>query len=421
MAVSSEATRGIPTVKDLYAALARELDEAQKDKTFKYEVPLESEQGGVVNVGGRKVVMLASNNYLGLANHPRVREAARKGLEKYGFGMASVRFICGTQPIHTELEERIARFLGLEAAILHSSCFAANEAFFTALMGSDLGQKDYRDVIYSDQLNHASIIDGIRLARIAVKTTDSRPYGHNGIDQLAEFLQQDAGKGYRIRVIASDGVFSMEGDSAPLKQLVDLADRHQALLFVDDSHATGVLGKTGRGTPEEYGVHGQVDVISGTLGKALGGASGGFIAGKKELIEFLRQKSRPYTFSNTVPPPIVCAAIEALRMLEEDSSLVERLHTNTMYFRKEITRIGFTIIEGTHAIVPVILGEAALAQDMSRELLDEGVYVRGLWYPVVPRGEARLRAQISAAHTREDLDRALAAFEKVGRKLAVIG
>ncbi|HEY9868160.1 MAG TPA: glycine C-acetyltransferase [Candidatus Obscuribacterales bacterium] len=420
MAVSSEATRGIPTVKDLYAALARELEQAELDKTFKYEVPLESEQGGVVSVGGRQVVMLASNNYLGLANHPRVREAARAGLEKYGFGMASVRFICGTQPIHTELEERIAHFLGLEAAILHSSCFAANEAFFTAVLGGDLGQKDYRDVIYSDQLNHASIIDGIRLARIAVKTTDSRPYGHNRIDQLQEFLEEDAGKGYRIRVIASDGVFSMEGDSAPLKQLVDLAAKHQALLFVDDSHATGVLGKTGRGTAEEYGVHGQVDVISGTLGKALGGASGGFIAGKKELIEFLRQKSRPYTFSNTVPPPIVCAAIEALRMLEEDSSLVERLHANTMYFRKEITRIGFTIIEGTHAIVPVMLGEAALAQDMSRELLDEGVYIRGLWYPVVPRGEARLRAQISAAHTQEDLDRALTAFEKVGRRLAVI-
>lgn len=420
MAVSSEVTRGIPTVKDLYAALAGELEQAEKDKTFKYEVPLESEQGGVVNVGGRKVVMLASNNYLGLANHPRIREAARAGLEKYGFGMASVRFICGTQPIHTELEERIARFLGLEAAILHSSCFAANEAFFTALLGSSLGQKDYRDVIYSDQLNHASIIDGIRLARIAVKTTDSRPYGHNRIDQLTEFLEEDAGKGYRIRVIASDGVFSMEGDSAPLKQLVELAGKHQALLFVDDSHATGVLGKTGRGTAEECGVHGQVDVISGTLGKALGGASGGFIAGKKELIEFLRQKSRPYTFSNTVPPPIVCAAIEALRMLEEDSSLVERLHANTMYFRKEIIRIGFAIIEGTHAIVPVMLGEAALAQDMSRELLNEGVYVRGLWYPVVPRGEARLRAQISAAHTKEDLDRALTAFEKVGRKLAVI-
>ncbi len=421
MAVSSgEATNGISSVKDLYVALSRELDRARQDKTFKIEVPIESEQGGVVTVDGRKVVMLASNNYLGLSNHPRILEAAKLGLERYGFGMASVRFLCGTQPIHIELEERIARFLGLEAAILHSSCFAANEAFFTGLLAGALCQKDYRDAIYSDQLNHASIIDGIRLARIAVKTTDSRPYRHNNLDELKQFLEEDAAKGYRIRVIATDGVFSMEGDSAPLKELVDLAKKHQALLFVDESHATGVLGKTGRGTLEQCGVHGKADVVSGTLGKALGGASGGFIAGKKELGEYLRQKSRPYTFSNTVPPPIVCAAIEALRMLEEDSSLVDQLHGNTQYFRKEITRLGFKIIEGSHAIVPVMLGEAALAQDMSRELLEAGVYIRGLWYPVVPQGEARLRAQISAAHTAGDLDRALEAFQKVGRKLGVI-
>jgi len=421
MAVSSgEATKGISSVKDLYAALSRELERARQDKTFKIEVPIEGEQGGVVTVGGRKVVMLASNNYLGLSNHPRILEAAKLGLERYGFGMASVRFLCGTQPIHIELEERIARFLGVEAAILHSSCFAANEAFFTGLVAGDYGQKDYRDVIYSDQLNHASIIDGIRLSRIAVKTTDSRPYRHNNLDELKQFLAEDAAKGYRIRVIATDGVFSMEGDSAPLKDLVALAAQHQALLFVDDSHATGVLGKTGRGTPEHCGVHGKVDVVSGTLGKALGGASGGFIAGKKELVEYLRQKSRPYTFSNTVPPAIVCAAIEALRMLEEDSSLVDQLHDNTQYFRKEITRLGFKIIEGTHAIVPIMLGEAAVAQDMSRELLDAGVYIRGLWYPVVPQGEARLRAQISAAHTVDDLDRALEAFNRVGRKLGVI-
>lgn len=421
MAVSSEETRrGLPTVSDLYAALSRELARAREDKTFKYEVPIESEQGAVVTVAGRRLVMLASNNYLGLANHPRIVEAAQLGLEKYGFGMASVRFICGTQPIHTELEERIARFLGLEAAILHSSCFAANEAFFTGLLSSDLGQKDYRDVIYSDKLNHASIIDGIRLCRIAIKTTDSRPYGHNKLEELKDLLEQDASKGYRIRVIATDGVFSMEGDSAPLKELVELAAKYQALLFVDDSHATGVLGATGRGTPEECGVHGRVDVVSGTLGKALGGASGGFIAGGKDLIEFLRQKSRPYTFSNTVPPAIVCAAIEALRILEEDTLLVDQLHSNTRYFRKEITDLGFKIIEGNHAIVPVMLGEAALAQDMSRELLEEGVYVRGLWYPVVPQGEARLRVQISAAHTVNDLDQALEAFRKVGSRLGVI-
>ncbi len=412
--------KGIGSVKELYGALGHEIEKARQSKTFKYEVPIEGEQGGVVTVGGRQVVMLASNNYLGLANHPRIKEAARVGLERYGFGMASVRFLCGTQPIHIELEERIAKFLGCEAAILHSSAFAANEAFFTALVASDLGQSDYRDVIYSDQLNHASIIDGIRLSRIAVKTTDSRPYPHNKLDQLKSWLEEDRAKNYRIKVIATDGVFSMEGDSAPLKELVDVAAQYQALLFVDESHASGVLGKTGRGTPEACGVHGKIDVISGTLGKALGGAAGGFIAGKKELIEFLRQKSRPYTFSNTVPPPVVCAAIEALKMLEEDTSLVTKLHENTAYFRKEISGLGFKIIEGEHPIVAVMLGEAATAMDMSHDLLDEGVYIKGLWYPVVPKGEARLRAQISAAHSRADLDRALEAFKKVGKKLGVI-
>lgn len=421
MAVASGgAGMGTFTVGDLYGAFQRELDAALEAKTFKYEVPIESEQGGVVTVDGRPAVMLASNNYLGLANHPRIREAARRGLERWGFGMASVRFICGTQPVHTELEEALARFFGLEAAILHSSCFAANEAFFTAILSSDLGMSDYRDVIYSDQLNHASIIDGIRLARIAVKTTDSRPYGHNRLDDLRRMLEEDRGKGYRIRIIATDGVFSMEGDLAPLKELVALAREHQALLFVDESHATGVLGPTGRGTPEALSVHGEIDVISGTLGKALGGAAGGFIAGKRELIEFLRQKSRPYTFSNTVPPPIVCAALEALKMLSEDNELVARLQRNTLYFRQEISRLGFKILEGTHAIVPVMLGDAALAQDMSRELLQAGVYIRGLWYPVVPKGEARLRAQISAAHTTENLDAALSAFAAVGRRLGVI-
>ncbi|MBI4533787.1 MAG: glycine C-acetyltransferase, partial [Candidatus Melainabacteria bacterium] len=397
MAISSgRATSTHWSLRELYAALDKELDKAKEEKTYKYEVPIEGEQGGVVSVQGHNVVMLASNNYLGLANHPRVREAARKGLEKYGFGLASVRFICGTQPIHIELEERIAQFLGLEDAILHSSCFAANEAFFTGLLSSDLGQKDYHDIIYSDQLNHASIIDGVRLCRIAVKTTEARAYPHNQVSTLNQWLEEDKNKGYRIRIIATDGVFSMEGDLAHLKELVDLASKHQAILFVDDSHATGVLGTSGRGTPEALGVHGKIDVVSGTLGKALGGASGGFIAGKRELIEFLRQKSRPYTFSNTVPPPIVCAANEAITMLEEDNSLVSQLHKNTQYFRQEITSLGYKIIEGEHAIVPIMLGEAALAQDMSRGLLDEGVYIKGLWYPVVPKGEARLRAQISA-------------------------
>ncbi len=404
----------------LYKALGADLEKVKEAKTYKIEVPIEDEQGGEVTVNGRRVVMLASNNYLGLANHPRIREAARKGLDQYGFGMASVRFICGTQTIHKQLEERLASFLGVEDAILHSSCFAANEAFFTALFSGDLGMSNYRDVIYSDKLNHASIIDGVRLSRIAVKSTDARPYEHNDIKGLTAMLEEDASKDYRIKVIATDGVFSMEGDVAPLPELIALSKKYGALLFVDDSHSTGVLGATGRGTAEHQGVFGQIDVYTGTLGKALGGAAGGYIAGKKELIDYLRQKSRPYTFSNTVPPPIVAAAIEAINLLQEDNSLVAKSRENTAYFRKEIVRLGFTILPGDHPIVPVMLGEAAVAQDMSRVLLEEGVYVRGLWYPVVPKGEARLRVQISAAHTKEQLDRALAAFQKVGKKLSVI-
>jgi glycine C-acetyltransferase len=407
-------------LNELYSTLETELAKMKDAKTFKYEVPIEGEQGGTVTVEGRNVVMLASNNYLGLSNHPRVKEAAHRGLDEWGYGMASVRFLCGTEPIHFELERKIAAFVGCEAAILHSSCFAANEAFFTALLANDFGQTDYQDIIYSDQLNHASIIDGVRLCRQTAKQTVSRLYRNGDVKQLAEMLEEDRDKNYRIKVIATDGVFSMEGHLAPLPELVRLAREHKALLFVDESHATGVLGKTGRGTPEEMDVHGTIDVITGTFGKALGGASGGFIAGRAPLIEFMRQKSRPYTFSNTMPPSVVTASIEALNLIENEPAIVTRLHENTDYFRREIVRLGFKIIEGNHPIVPVMLGEAALAQDMSRELLTEGVYIKGLWYPVVPKGEARLRAQISAAHTRQDLDRALDAFNKVGKRLGVI-
>jgi glycine C-acetyltransferase len=405
---------------ELYSTLGRELESIKQAKTFKYEVPLESEQGGEVIVEGHKVVMLASNNYLGLANHPRIKQAAHQAIDRWGYGLASVRFLCGTEPIHFELERRIAQFVGCEAAILHSSCFAANEAFFAGLLANDLGQTDYQDVIYSDQLNHASIIDGVRLCRAIAKQTVSRLYRNGDVNHLREMLEEDRDKPYRIRIIATDGVFSMEGLLAPLPDLVALAGEHNALLFVDDSHGTGALGKTGRGTIEELGVYGQVDVITGTFGKALGGASGGFIAGRKPLIEFLRQKSRPYTFSNTVPPSVVMGSIEAINLIENDPTIVESLRENTAYFRREIVRLGFKIIEGRHPIVPVMLGEAAIAQDMSQELLKEGVYIKGLWYPVVPKGEARLRAQISGAHTREDLDRSLAAFDKVGRRMGVI-
>jgi glycine C-acetyltransferase len=405
---------------ELYLTLDRELENLKEAKTFKYEVPLESEQGGSVSVEGGAVVMLASNNYLGLANHPRVKQAAHRGLDEWGYGMASVRFLCGTEPIHLELERRIAKFVGCESAILHSSCFAANEAFFAALLANDFGQTDYQDVIYSDQLNHASIIDGVRLCRSIAKQTVSRLYRNRDLAHLSQMLEEDRDKNYRIKVIATDGVFSMEGLLAPLPELVALAREHDALLFVDESHASGALGKTGRGAPEELGVYGEIDVITGTFGKALGGASGGFIAGRAPLIEFLRQKSRPYTFSNTMPPSVVTASIEAINLIESDPSIVNRLRENTEHFRREIVRLGFKIIEGRHPIVPVMLGEAAIAQDMSRELLGEGVYIKGLWYPVVPKGEARLRAQISAAHTREELDRALEAFGKVGRRLGVI-
>ncbi|PYP86719.1 MAG: glycine C-acetyltransferase [Blastocatellia bacterium AA13] len=405
---------------ELYSTLSRELENFKEAKTFKYEVPLESEQGGDVTVNGQEVVMLASNNYLGLANHPKIKDAARKALDEWGYGLASVRFLCGTEPIHFELERRIAKFVGCEAAILHSSCFAANEAFFSALIANDFGQVDYQDVIYSDQLNHASIIDGVRLCRAIAKQTVSRLYRNGDVDHLRQMLEEDRDKNYRIRIIATDGVFSMEGLLAPLAELVELAREHKALLFVDESHATGALGQTGRGTIEELGVFGKVDVVTGTFGKALGGASGGFIAGREPLIEFLRQKSRPYTFSNTVPPSVVMGSIEAINLIENDPSIVNGLRENTAYFRREIVGLGFKIIEGRHPIVPIMLGEAALAQDMSRELLSEGVYIKGLWYPVVPKGEARLRAQISAAHTRAHLDRALTAFAKIGKKLEVI-
>jgi glycine C-acetyltransferase len=405
---------------DLYSALGNELQKAKETKTYKYEVPIDGEQGGVVKADGRDCVMLASNNYLGLANHPRIKAAAMRGLEEHGYGMASVRFICGTQKIHLELEEKIAEFLGMEAAILHSSCFAANEALFTGLMSSDLGQSDYRDIIYSDQLNHASIIDGIRLARQATKTCDLKAYKHNNLDEFEASIRENQSKHYRLSVGVTDGVFSMEGEYCDLKRFHSICREFGALSVVDDSHSTGVLGRTGRGTPEQCGLHGKMDIVTGTLGKALGGAAGGFIAGKKEVVDFLRQKSRPYTFSNTVPAPIVCASIEALKMLEESNELVQKLQDNTAYFRSEIQKLGFTILEGIHPIVPVMVGEASVAMDMSSELLKEGVYVRGLWYPVVPQGEARLRCQISAALEKGDIDRALEAFQTVGKKLGVI-
>ncbi|HXG37520.1 MAG TPA: glycine C-acetyltransferase [Bacteroidota bacterium] len=398
--------------------LSAELARMEQAQTFKYETELQSAQGGVVKVGGRNVVMLASNNYLGMSNHPKVLKAAVDGLKKYGYGVASARFLCGTQTIHRDLEKKISKFLKTEDTILFSSTFAANVGFFSAFTNEKLGFENYKDVIYSDRLNHASIIDGQRLCRAEV--TDKKIYNHNDAEHLQQMLEEDKNKDYRLRIIATDGVFSMEGDQAPLAKLVDLAKQYNAMLFVDDAHGIGVVGKTGRGTAEAQGVLGKIDALVGTLGKAIGGAAGGYISGSKTMIEYLRQKARTYIFSNSLPPSVVTATSAAFDLLMKDRSIIKRLHENTAYFRKEIRRLGFTIIEGTHPIVPVMLGEAAIAQQMSANLLKEGVYVKGLWFPVVPKGEARLRVQISAAHKRKDLDRALEAFHQVGKRMGVI-
>jgi len=403
------------TANELFAAELKRLDESN---TMKHETALESAQGGVVKVNGNKVVMLASNNYLGMSNHPTIRKAAIGGLTKYGYGLASVRFLTGTQTIHIELEKKISKFLKTQDTILFSSSFAANVAFFSAITNEKLGFESYKDVIYSDRLNHASIIDGQRLCR--TEAVDRKIYNHADMADLERQLEEDKNKDYRIRMIATDGVFSMEGDLAPLPRIVELAKRYGAVVFIDDAHGIGVCGKTGRGTAEEFGLLGQIDCIVGTLGKAIGGAAGGFISGSKEMVEYMRQKGRPYIFSNTLPPSIVCGTMAAFDILQKDKSLVAKLHDNTAYFRAEIVKLGFKIIEGTHPIVPIMLGEASVAQDMSAQLLKAGVYIKGLWYPVVPKGEARLRAQISAALTRADIDRSLEAFQKVGKKMKVI-
>ena len=403
---------------NLNEAVRRELGRLERTKTFKKETVIESEQGAVVRVAGKDAVMLASNNYLGLASDPRIKQAAIRGVRDYGYGVSSVRFLCGTLTVHRQLEEKIAGFLGTEDAVLFSSCFAANEGFFASIINEKMDAESYRDVIYSDRLNHASIIDGTRLCRAEV--VDRKIYEHADVNDLQKKLEADREASYRFGFIATDGVFSMEGDLAPLPALIEISKKYGRILFVDDSHAVGVIGATGRGSPEQLGVHGRVDVLSGTLGKALGGASGGYIAGNRDLISYLRQKSRPYTFSNSLPPSIAVAAIEAFTILEQDPSLIERLRQNTAYFRKHIQELGYKILAGEHPIVPVMVGEASVAMDMSEALLEEGVYIKGLWYPVVPKGEARLRAQISAAFDQATLDRALTAFEKVGKRLGVI-
>jgi glycine C-acetyltransferase len=392
----------------LLTTLAEELGQMAKAGTLKRELALKSPQGPVVEVEGKgEVIMLTSNNYLGLANHPAIEEAAEKAEHDYGYGLASVRFICGTQTIHRTLEERIARFFGTEDTILYGSCWNANEGLFQTVALE-------QDAIVSDELNHASIIDGIRLSKARKERFKNRD-----MSDLRRALE--ATKDTRNKLVMTDGVFSMEGSLAPLPEMVELAQEYGAFLVVDDSHGTGVLGKTGRGTHEELGVFGKIDAHTSTLGKALGGSHGGFTTGPKALIEYLRQKSRPYLFSNTLPPAVVMGSLAALDLLEKDTSFVTRLRENTTYFREQLTARGVRVREGIHPIVPILIGDTAKAIAMSAELLDRGVYVSGFGFPVVPQGAARLRCQISAAHTREHLDRAINAIVEVAQKFEVVG
>src|SRR6266851_4280676 len=383
--------------------LQGELDGIREAGLWKGERIVEGPQGARVPVAGHEVLNFCANNYLGLADDPTLVRAAQDGLTRWGLGLASVRFICGTQTIHKELEAAIARFLGMEDAVLYTSCFDANGGLFETLL-------DEPDVVISDALNHASIIDGVRLCR-----AQRQRYAHDDMDELERILK--AASSARTRLIATDGVFSMDGDVAPLGPICDLAERHDALVMVDDSHATGFFGPTGRGTPEHCGVSGRVDVVTSTLGKALGGASGGFTTGRREIVELLRQRSRPYLFSNTLPPALVCVGLTCLEMLSESGALRDRLVANTRWFRRAMTESGFAIRPGDHPIVPIMLGDARLAQQVAADLLEHGIYVIGFSYPVVPQGQARIRVQVSAAHTPEQLERAVQSFREVGKEL----
>jgi glycine C-acetyltransferase len=386
--------------------LQQELDSIRESGLYKDERVLMGPQGAWVGVqSGQRVLNMCANNYLGLASDRRVIEAARKSLDDWGYGLSSVRFICGTQMVHRELECKLTGFLGTEDTILYTSCFDANGGLFETLLGPD-------DAVISDALNHASIIDGIRLCK-------AQRYRYATCDMADLEAKLEEAKGARFRLIATDGVFSMDGSIARLDAICDLAEKHDALVMVDDSHAVGFMGEKGRGTHEHCGVMDRVDIITGTLGKALGGASGGYTSGRAEIVQMLRQRSRPYLFSNTVAPGIVAASIAALDLLEESTQLRDRLWENTAYFRAQMTERGFAIKPGEHPIVPIMLGDAVLAQKMAAALLEKGVYVIGFFYPVVPKGEARIRVQISAAHSREDLDFALDAFSEVKGALGV--
>ena len=383
------------------------LNKIEEDGLYKTERIIETPQGvKIKTINGDDVLNFCANNYLGLANHPELIHAAKQGLENYGYGLASVRFICGTQVLHKELENKISRFLKTEDTILYTSCFDANAGLFETILNDE-------DAIISDSLNHASIIDGIRLCK-----AETLRYENNDMDSLERKLKE--AKSYRMRLIATDGVFSMDGNIAKLDKITSLAKKYDALLMVDDSHATGFIGETGRGTGEYHQVMDRVDIITSTLGKALGGASGGFTSGKKEIIEILRQRSRPYLFSNTIPPVIISAALKAFDLLSKNTLLRDSLESNTTYFRKEILNLGFKVLGNNHPIVPIILSDAVLAKKMAEKMLHEGVYVVSFSYPVVPKDMARIRIQISASMTTAHLNKALDAFKRVGKDLGVI-
>jgi glycine C-acetyltransferase len=389
--------------KSVYAAQLAEIEQAG---LWKHERLITSPQAAHITTNGKEVINFCANNYLGLSSHPRVMAAAAKALQERGYGLSSVRFICGTQDRHKELEAAISKFLSTEDTILYGSCFDANGGLFETVLGE-------QDAIISDALNHASIIDGIRLCK-----AERHRYEHDDLNDLEAKLKETQGK--RLRMIATDGVFSMDGDIARLDAICDLAEKYSAMVMVDDSHATGFTGKTGRGSAELRGVLDRIDVFTSTLGKALGGASGGFTSGKKEIVDLLRNRSRPYLFSNTLAPPIVAGSLEAIALLTESTALRDKLEANTKRFRAGMTQAGLSIREGTHPITPVMLGDAKLAVDMAQRLLGHGIYVIGFSYPVVPKGQARIRVQISAAHSEEDVDRAIAAFATVGRELGIV-
>jgi glycine C-acetyltransferase len=383
-----------------------ELDSIRDAGTYKEERVISSPQSAAIEVPQGEVINFCANNYLGLADNPEIIARAKQALDERGFGMASVRFICGTQDLHKELEATISHFNGTDDTILYSSCFDANAGLFETILGAE-------DAIISDQLNHASIIDGVRLCK-----AERFRYANLDMGELEKILEKT--QDHRRRMIASDGVFSMDGYLVKLDAICDLAERYNAMVMVDDSHATGYIGATGRGTPEHCGVQGRVDIITSTLGKALGGASGGYTTGRREIIDLLRQRSRPYLFSNTLTPALAAAGIAVFKMLSETTALREKLMDNTRYFRDKLSKVGYDLVEGETAIVPVMLYDAKLANDVADAMLGEGIYVIGFSFPVVPRGEARIRVQISAAHEREHLDRAVAAFEKVGTQLGVL-